>query len=71
MKNVSLIVWLMLCIGQGVVSAETGMVAFDYPDAPEPLFQLNFNRELIALVTTDERFSAVEKPISPYLHCRG
>ena len=60
MKNVSLILWLLLCIGQGVVSAETGTVAFDYPDAPEPLFQLNFNRELIALVTTDERFSAVE-----------
>ena len=60
MKNVSLILWLLLCIGQGVVSAETGTVAFDYPEAPEPLFQLNFNRQLIALVTTDERFSAVE-----------
>lgn len=60
MKNVSLILCLLLCIGQGVVSAETGTVAFDYPDAPEPLFQLNFNRELIALVTTDERFRAVE-----------
>ena len=60
MKNVSLILCLLLCIGQGVVSAETGTVAFNYPDAPVPIFQLNFDRELLALVTTDERFSAVE-----------
>ena len=60
MKNVSLILCLLLCIGQGVVSDVTGTVAFDFPEAPVPIFQLNFDRELLALVTTDERFSAVE-----------
>ncbi len=60
MKNVLFILCLLLCIGQGVVSAEAGTVAFDDSDAPEPLFQFTFSRELIALATTDERFSAVE-----------